>query len=154
MLWSPHWHTDTKVGQAREPPGRQTACVRHTMPGQQSVSSVLSANQTLHFLLGTVCLLQRPDKGQRACADKEGFISHLNNENPNRSAASAQPSSFFHQAMQHIFCMEAVVLWCLHPVIELFALWENCIIGEFYFEGQKQSTRQCQFLYICLSNLM
>ncbi len=92
-----HWRSGTKVGQGGVHPGRQTVCVHRTMPALQSVSSVLSAKQTLHFPLGLAAFafFSGPIKVRRAWADKEGFISHLNlnNENPNRSAASAPPSS-------------------------------------------------------------
>lgn len=90
-----HWSSGTKVGQGGVRPGRQTVCVHCTVPALQSVSSVLSAKQTLHFPLGLAALafFSGPIKVRRARADKESFISHLNNEDPNRSAASAPPSS-------------------------------------------------------------
>ena len=91
------WRSGTKVGQGDGRPGRQTVCVRRTMPALQSASSVLSAKQTLHFPLGLVAFafFSGPIKVRRAGADKESFISHLNNENPNRSAASARPSPLY-----------------------------------------------------------
>lgn len=46
-LFAP-WRSGTKVRQSGEGPGRQTVCVHCTMPTLQSVSSVLSAKQTLH----------------------------------------------------------------------------------------------------------
>ena len=49
---SAHWHNGTKVGQGGEHPGWQTVCGPRTMPALQSVSSVLSAKQTLHFPFG------------------------------------------------------------------------------------------------------
>lgn len=109
-----HWRSGTKVGQGGERPGRQTVCVRCTMPALQSVSSVLSAKQTLHFPLGlpAFAFFSGLIKVRRAWADKESFISHLNNENPNRSTASAQPSSLL-EGRKHIFCVEAVLPWCL-----------------------------------------
>lgn len=79
-----HWRSGTKVGQGGVRPGRQTVCVRLTMPALQSVSSVLSAKQTLHFPLGLAAFafFSGPRKVRGAWADKDGFISHLNNENP------------------------------------------------------------------------
>lgn len=90
-----HWRSGIKVGQGGECSDRQTVCVRRTMPALQSVSSVLSAKQTHHFPLGLVAFafFSGPIKVRRAWADKESFISYLNNENHNRSAASARPSS-------------------------------------------------------------
>jgi len=91
-----HWCSGTKVGQGTEWPGRQTGCGRLTMPALQSVSSVLSANR-LSISLSVwlrLPLFSAPKKVRRAWADKKSFISHLNNENPNRSADSVPPSSF------------------------------------------------------------
>lgn len=84
------WHSCGKVGQGRERPGRQTVCVHRTMPALQSVSSVLRAKQTLHFPVGLVAFafFSGPIKVRRAHARKESFKSHLNDTNPNRSAAS------------------------------------------------------------------
>lgn len=111
-----HSRGHTKVGQGGEYPGRHTVCVRHTMPALQSVSSVLSTKQTLHFPLGLVAFafFSGPIKVRRAWADKESFMSHLSNENPNRSAASAPPSSLSTRPATY-FCVEAVLPWCLHP---------------------------------------
>lgn len=80
-----HWRSGTKVGQGGERPGWQTVCVRHTMPALQSVSSVLSAKQTLHFPPGLVAFafFSGPIKVRRAWGDKESFLSHLNIENHN-----------------------------------------------------------------------
>lgn len=112
-----HWRSGTKVGQGGVRPGRQTVCVHRAMPALQSVSSVLSAKQTVHFPLGLAAFafFSGPIKVRRAWADKESFISHLNNENPNRSAASAPPSSLSIKPKQHIFCGEAALPWRLHP---------------------------------------
>lgn len=63
-----HWRSCTKVGQGGERPGRQTVCVRRTMPALQSVSSVLRTKQTLHFPVGLVAFafFSGPIKVRRA----------------------------------------------------------------------------------------
>lgn len=125
-----HWRNGTKVGQGGVRPGRHAVCVRRTMPALQSVSSVLSAKQTLYFPLGLAAFafFSGPIKVRRACADKESFISHLNNENPNRLAASSPCSAVlaFHQTRQQIFCGATVAATPPSPVIEFFALRVNC----------------------------
>lgn len=86
------WRSGAKVEQGGECPGRQTVCAGRTMPTLQSLSSVLSTKQTLHFPLGLVAFafFSGLIKVRNAHAnDKESFMSHQNNEHPNRSAASA-----------------------------------------------------------------
>lgn len=63
------WRSGTKVGMGGARPGRQTVCVRCTMPALQSVSSVLSAKQTLHFPLGLVAL---PSSAARQRSEEPG----------------------------------------------------------------------------------
>lgn len=72
-----HWCSGSKVRQGTEWPGRQTGCGRLTMPALQSVSSVLSAKQTLYFPLGLVALsfIQWPEKDQKSMGrQKELYI--------------------------------------------------------------------------------
>lgn len=143
-VMDPHWRNGTKVRQGRERPGRQTVCVRHTMPGLQSVSCVLSAKQALHFPLGLAVLafLQRPGKGQKSkCRQRELYIP---SEQWECESICSFCSTFlsFHQAQQHIFCVEAVVPRCLHPWLSyLHCGWivaHSCV---WVLDRQKQSTR-------------
>lgn len=89
------WRHGTKVGKGGVRPGRQTVCVCCTMPALQSVSSVLSSKQALHFPLGLAAfaIFRSLIKVRGAWVDKGSFLSHPNHENPNRSAASAPPAS-------------------------------------------------------------
>lgn len=122
----PHWHSGTKVGQGREHPGRQTVCVCRTMPGLRSVSCVLSEKQTAFPSWPCrVGLLQRPVKVRIARADKGSFISHLNNKNPNRYAASPHPSCLFTSPGTY-FVRGSSRAKAPSTLIELFALWVNC----------------------------
>lgn len=122
-----HWRSGTKVGPGGECPGRQTVCVRRTMPALQSVSSVLSAKHNTHFPLGLAAFafFSGLIKVRRARADKESFISHQNNENPNRSAGSAPPSSLSTRP-GNIFSVGKQCCHCTFNPDEFFALWVNC----------------------------
>lgn len=132
------WRSGTKVGKGGARPGRQTVCVRCTMPALQSVSSVLSAKQTLHFPLGLAALaiFSSPIKVRRAWADKESFLSHLNNENPNRSAASAPPSSLSVKPSNILSVGE----WCCHGTFTPHFVYEFLVERD--GERQKQSASQ------------
>lgn len=112
-----HWRSGTKVGPGGECPGRQTVCVRRTMPALQSVSSVLSAKHNTPFppRPGGVCLLQWPDKGQKSMGGQREL--YIPSEQRESQSIGRVGSTFlsFHQTRQHIFCGEAVLSLHLQP---------------------------------------
>ena len=73
---------------------------------------------------GRVCLLQRPEKGQRSMGrQRRLYIPSEQWESQIDRAASAPPSSLSIKPSNIFFCGETVLPWHLHPWWSSFAPW-------------------------------